>query len=174
MRLTIEEARKLYKQGGLAKEIALREYSEEEILNDYTLITELTHEVEYNPTTDLYARLYDVYRKMSKGRPLELTKDVHYYQPEIVISSENYKPRYGAYVGNIEIDNRTFSVYIRTTRTMWCGRLGWENDGVYCGCGVLENRWAFKEEVQAEHFVKHFYKELIKFELGDFHTVKFI
>lgn len=36
MRITLEEARQLYAQGGMAKEIALREFTEGEILNDYT------------------------------------------------------------------------------------------------------------------------------------------
>ena len=39
--ITLEEARELYKQGAMAKEIALRAYPEEEILNDYSLITYL-------------------------------------------------------------------------------------------------------------------------------------
>ena len=40
-KITLEEARELYKQGGMAKEIALRVYTEKEIVNDYTLITSL-------------------------------------------------------------------------------------------------------------------------------------
>ena len=39
--ITLKEARDLYKQGGMAKEIALRVYTEKEIVNDYTLITSL-------------------------------------------------------------------------------------------------------------------------------------
>lgn len=174
MKLTIEEARKLYKQGSFAKEIALREYSEEEILCDYSLITEFTCKPEYNSTIDLYAKIYTIYKEISRGRPLELTKYVHYYQPEIIISLENYKPRYGTYVGNVKIDDKTFSIYIGSTSTSWYGRLGWENNGVYCGHGVLTNKWAFKEKGQAQHFVKLLYKELIRLELGDFYAVKFL
>ena len=39
--ITLKEARELYKQGGMAKEIALRVYTEKEIVNDYTLIASL-------------------------------------------------------------------------------------------------------------------------------------
>lgn len=73
MRLTLEEARELYKQGALAKKIALREYSEEEILNDYTKVTTLPCIVEYTDTINLFAGLYTAYMQMSEGRIPKLT-----------------------------------------------------------------------------------------------------
>ena len=53
--ITLEEARELYKQGGIAKEIALRTYTEKEIVNDYTLITSLPEETTCT-TAELYAK----------------------------------------------------------------------------------------------------------------------
>lgn len=41
MDITLIEARELYRQGGLAKEVALRAFPEEEIVNDYTLMVAL-------------------------------------------------------------------------------------------------------------------------------------
>lgn len=174
MEITIDEARSLYKQGGCAKEIALRKYSEGEILNDYTLIITLPDKVVQDKLSYLRSQLYQVYKEMSKGRPLKLTKDSSYYLPEIIISYENYQPGYGTYAGKVKIDVNIYSIYLDTIRTICDGRLDFENNGVYCGRGLFRNKWAFKEKAQAEHFVKNFYRELIESELGDFYKIEFI
>ena len=56
MNITSKEARELYKQGAMAREIALRAYSMEEIINDYSLITTLPTETTCT-TAELYAKL---------------------------------------------------------------------------------------------------------------------
>ena len=170
--ITLEEARELYKQGGMAKEIALRAYSEKEIVNDYTLITSLPEETTCT-TTDLYAKLKTVYKEISKGREVNLTK-VYAYIPIIIFASNTSEPRTGEFVGKVSIDDKEFCIFITTDNTKWEGRLGYENDGVYCGSDLLENTWVFKERGQAEHFVKFFYKELILLSLADEHKVNFI
>ena len=171
--ITLEEARDLYKLGGIAKEIALRNFLEEEILNDYTLITSLPKE-SICKTTDLYAKLKTVYKEISKGREVSLT-NFNVYIPIIALSSNNFKPyNYGESVSKVLIDNIEFSIYISTHNPFSDGRLGYENDGVYCGSRLLENTWAFKEREQAKHFVKFFYKELILLSLADEYKVEFI
>ena len=171
--ITLEEARELYKQGGIAKEIALRAYTEKEIVNDYTLITSLPKESTCT-TTDLYAKLKTVYKEISKGREVNLT-NFNVYTPIIAFSSNNFKPNnYGECVSKVLIDNIEFSIYISTHNPFSDGKLGYENDGVYCGSRLLENTWAFKEREQAKHFVKFFYKELILLSLADEHKVEFI
>ena len=170
--ITLEEARELYKQGGMAKEIALRAYSEKEIVNDYTLITSFPDEI-LCTTTDLYAKLKTVYREISKGREISLTKGC-IYTPVIILASNTFVPNTGKFVCKILIDDKEFCVYISTNSTRWEGKLDYENDGVYCGRGLLENTWVFKEKGQAEHFVKFFYKELILLSLADEHKVEFI
>ena len=171
--ITLEEARELYKQGGMAKEIALRVYSEKEIVNDYTLITSLPEETTCT-TAELYAKLKTVYKEISKGREVSLT-NFNVYIPIIALSSNNFKPyNYGESVSKVLIDNIEFSIYISTHNPFSDGKLGYENDGVYCGSRLLENTWAFKEREQAKHFVKFFYKELILLSLADEHKVEFI
>lgn len=170
--ITLEEARKLYKQGGMAKEIALRAYSEKEIVNDYTLITSFLNEI-LCTTTDLYAKLKTVYKEISKGREVHLTK-YNAYTPTIILASNKFEPNTGEFVGKVLVDDTEFCIFITTDNTMWEGRLGYENDGVYCGSGLLGNAWIFKERGQAEHFVKFFYKELILLSLADEHKVEFI
>ena len=172
MDITLIEARELYKQGGLAKEVALRAFPEEEIVNDYTLMVALPTSLPAN-CSDLYSKLSVVYKFMSRGREVKLTSGIHYV-PEIILSVPSFRPNHGIYSGKVMIDNQPYNVYIDTARTIWEGKLGFENDGVYCGRGLLSNHWIFKEEGQAEHFVKHFYKELIMLELGEFHTIKFV
>lgn len=172
MEINLEEARELYKLGGSAREIALRAFSKGEILNDYTLITTLPISLPDN-CSDLYSKLSVVYKSMSKGREVRLTHG-HYYTPEIILATLSSTPNHGLYVGKVIIDEQlTYRIYTDTIKTIWEGKLGFENDGVYCGHGVLNNHWIFKEKEQAEHFVKYFYKELITLELEDFHTVKF-
>lgn len=170
--ITLEEARELYKQGSMAKEIALREYPEEEILNDYSLITSLPQETKCK-TTELYAKLKTVYKEMSKGREVSLTKYVAYI-PTIIFASHDYEPMTGEFVSKVLIDDKEFCIFITTNSTRWEGRLGYENDGVYCGSGLLKNNWIFKEREQAKHFVEFFYKELILLSLADEHKVRFI
>ena len=170
--ITLKEARELYKQGGMAKEIALRAYSEKEIVNDYTLITSLPEETTCT-TAELYAELKTVYKEISKGREVNLTK-VYAYLPIIILASNTSEPRTGEFVGKVLIDDKEFCIFVTTDNTKWEGRLGYENDGVYCGSGLLENTWVFKERGQAEHFVKFFYKELILLSLADEHKVDFI
>ena len=170
--ITLEEARELYKQGSMAKEIALREYPEIEILNDYSLITSLPQEAKCK-TTELYAKLKTVYKQISKGRELSLTKHIA-YRPTIILASYDYEPNTGEFVGKMLIDNKDFCIYITTDITIWEGKLGYENDGVYCGSGLLKNNWIFKEREQAKHFVKFFYKELILLSLADEYKVEFI
>lgn len=171
--ITLEEARELYKQGGIAKEIALRAYTEKEIVNDYTLITSFPEETTCT-TAELYAKLKTVYKEISKGREVSLT-NFNVYTPVIAFSSNNFKPNnYGECVSKVLIDNIEFSIYISTHNPFSDGKLGYENDGVYCGSRLLENTWAFKEREQAKHFVKFFYKELILLSLADEHKVEFI
>lgn len=170
--ITLEEARELYKQGSMAKEIALRYFTEKEILNDYSLITSLPKETKCK-TTELYAKLKTVYKEMSKGREVHLTK-VYAYIPTIIMASNTSEPRTGEFVGKVLIDDKEFCIFITTNSTKWEGRLGYENNGVYCGSDLLENTWVFKEREQAEHFVKFFYKELILLSLVDEHKVTFI
>lgn len=170
--ITLEEARELYKQGSTAKEIALRNFTEEEIINDYTLITSLPQETECK-TTELYAKLKTVYKKISKGREVNLTK-IYAYLPTIILASNTTEPRTGEFVGKILIDDKEFCIFITTNSTRWEGRLGYENNGVYYGSDLLENTWVFKKREQAEHFVKFFYKELILLSLVDEHKVEFI
>ena len=170
--ITLEEARELYKLGGIAKEIALRNFLEEEILNDYTLITSLPEET-LCTTTDLYAKLKTVYKEISKGREVSLTKGC-VYTIAIILASNTFVPNTGKFVCKVLIDDKEFCVYISTNSTRWEGKLDYENDGVYCGRGLLENTWVFKEKEQAEHFVKVFYKELILLSLADEHKVEFI
>ena len=170
--ITLEEARELYKQGGIAKEIALRNFLEEEILNDYTLITSFLDEI-LCTTTDLYAKLKTVYKEISKGKEVNLTKG-YVFIPSIIFSSNTFEPRTGEFISKVLIDDKEFCVFIDTERTRFEGRLGYENNGVYCGKGLLENTWVFKERGQAEHFVKFFYKELILLSLANEHKVEFI
>ena len=123
--------------------------------------------------SDLYSKLSVVYRFISRGRKVKLTSGICYV-PEIILARPCSKPNYGTYAGKIMIDDQMFNVYIDTAKTIWEGKLGFENDGVYCGHGLLSNHWIFKEREQAEHFVEHFYKELITLELEEFHTFKFV
>lgn len=172
--ITIEEARELYKQGSFAKEVALRAFPEEEILNDYTLITKLPDIQIEDPTVKLFAQLTHMYREMSKGRPYGLTGNPCYI-PRISITREHYRNILGEYVGNVSLNNKgPYKVYAAATTPTYEGRLSFENDGVYCGHGLLECPWAFREKGQAEHFVKCFWKELILLNLQDFHKVEFI
>ena len=46
------------------------------------------------------------------------------------------------------IDDQMFNVYIDTAKTIWEGKLGFENDGVYCGHGLLSNHWIFKNNTR--------------------------
>lgn len=170
--ITLEEARELYKQGAMARQIALRLYSKEEILNDYHLITSLPKESNC-ATTELYAKLKTIYKQMSKGREVHLTK-YYAFIPTIILASNTSELNTGEFVGKVLINNKEYCIYVTTNNTRWEGRLGYENDGVYCGKGLLENTWAFKERGQAEHFVKVFYKELILLSLADEHKVEFI
>lgn len=172
MNITLTEARELYRLGGLAKEIALRAFPEEEIINDYTLMVALPTSLPAN-CSDLYSKLSVVYKFMSRGREVKLTSGTCYV-PVIVLSTPKYKPNYGDFVGKVTVDDKVYDIYLRTSKTMWDGRLGFENDGVLCGSGLLGNHWVFKEEGQAWHFVNHFYKELITLELEEFHNVKFV
>ena len=169
--ITLEEARELYNQGSLAQEIALRAFPEEEIVNDYKQVTSLPEKIDCE-TDRLYARLVTAYKQISKGREVELTNK-SYYLPEIVLATSS-TPRCGKYKGKVTINNETFSIYTRTRTTLFCGRLNFENDGVYCGSGLLTNTWAFKEQKQAEHFVNLFYEELIYISLGDMYQVCFL
>ena len=169
--ITLEEARELYKQGSLAKEIALRAFPEGEIVNDYKQVISLPKEI--NCKTDrLYARLVTAYKQISEGRKVELTSK-KCYLPERVLATSTV-PRCGEYKGKVVIDNETFSIYIRTRTALFDGRVGFANDGVYCGSGLLANTWAFKEQKQAEHFVSLFYEELIYISLGDIYNVVFV
>lgn len=170
--ITLKEARELYKQGGIAKEIALRVYSKEEILNDYNLITSLPKEPNC-ATAEIYAKLKTVYKQMSKGREVLLTK-FYAYIPIIILAHNTFEPNSGEFVGKVKINNKEFCIYVTTQSTIGEGKLGYENDGVYCGKGLLQNTWVFKERGQAEHFVKYFYKELILLSLSDEHKVEFI
>lgn len=173
MRLTLEEARVLYEQGALAKEIALREYSEEEILNDYTKVTTLPCIVEYTDTINLFAGLYTAYMQMSEGRRPNLTSGT-VYMPDILISSALFTPRTpNTLVGQVKIDGKIYKVYAGYESSTWSGRLAYENDGVYCGDGITSHKWVFKEKGQAIHFATHFWKELIQLELEGFHTIEF-
>ena len=170
--ITLKEARELYKQGAMAREIALRVYSKEEILNDYSLITTLPKETNCT-TAELYAKLKTVYKEISKGRETHLTK-YNLYKPTIIFTSNTFKPNRGEFVGKVLIDNKEYCIYVTTNSGFFDGKLGYENDGVYCGSELLENTWVFKEREQAEHFVKFFYKELILLSLCDEHKVEFI
>ena len=172
MNITLKEARELYKQGAMAREIALRAYPMEEIINDYSLITTLPTETTCT-TAELYAKLKTVYKEMSKGREVHLTKRCAFI-PNIILASNTFEPRTGEFAGKVLIDDKEFCIFITTNSNRWEGRLGYENDGVYCGDDLLENTWIFKERGQAEHFVKFFYKELILLSLGDEHNVEFI
>lgn len=172
MNITLIEARELYKQRGLAREVALRAFPEEEIVNDYTLMVALPTSLPIN-CSDLYSKLSVVYRFMSRGREVKLTSGI-YYVPEIIFTVPSFKPNRGIYAGQVTIDDQIYNIYIDTAKTIWEGKLGFENDGVWCGHGLLNNHWIFKEEGQAEHFVNHFYKELIRLELEEFHTIKFV
>ena len=172
MNITLTEARELYEQGGLAREIALRAFPKEEIINNYTLMVALPTSLP-SKYSDLYAKLSFVYKFISRGREVKLTSGICYV-PEIILTIPCSKPNYGTYAGKIMIDDQMFNIYINTAIAMWEGKLGFENDGVYCGHGLLSNHWIFKEREQAEHFVKHFYKELITLELEEFHTFKFV
>ena len=170
--ITLKEARELYKQGAMAREIALRAYPMEEIITDYTLITTLPTATTCT-TMELYAKLKTVYKEMSKGREVQLTKGCA-FKPTIILASNTFEPRTGEFVGKVLIDDKEFCIYVTTNITRWEGILGYENDGVYCGDDLLENTWIFKERGQAEHFVKFFYKELILLSLVDEHKVEFI
>ena len=172
MNITLTEARKLYEQGGLAREIALRAFSKEQIVNDYTLMVALPISAPFS-YYDLYAKLSVVYKFISRGREVKLTSGICYV-PEIILTLSGSKPNYGTYTGQVIIDEQMYNIYIDTARTMWEGKLGSENDGAWCGRGLLNNHWIFKEEGQAQHFVKYFYKELITLELEEFHTIKFV
>ena len=172
MDITLIEARELYKQGGLAREIALRAFSEKQIMNDYTLMVALPTSLPFG-YSDLYAKLSVVYKFMSRGREVKLTSGICYV-PEIILTVPSFKPNRGTYAGQVIIDDRIYNIYIDTAKTIWEGKLGFENDGVWCGHGLLNNHWIFKEKEQAQHFVKYFHKELITLELEEFHTIKFV
>ena len=122
---------------------------------------------------ELYSKLKTVYKEMSKGREVHLTKG-YAFIPNIILASNTFEPRTGEFVAKVLIDNKEFCIYVTTNSTRWEGRLGYENDGVYCGDDLLENTWIFKEREQAEHFVKFFYKELILLSLIEEHKVEFI
>ena len=169
--ITLEEARELYKQGSLAKEIALRAFPEGEIVNDYKQVISLPKEIDCK-TDILYAKLMTAYRQMTRGRKVKLISG-KCYLPEIILTTSTV-PRGGEYKGKVVIDNETFSIYIRTRTALFDGRVDFENDGVYCGSGLLANTWAFKEQKQAEHFVSLFYEELIYISLGDIYNVVFV
>lgn len=97
MNITLTEARELYRQGGLAKEVALRVFPEEEIVNDYTLMVALPTSLPTN-CSDLYSKLSVVYRFMSRGRKVKLTSGI-YYVPEIIFTLPSFKPNRGIYAG---------------------------------------------------------------------------
>lgn len=123
-------------------------------------------------TDRLYARLMTAYKQISEGRKIKLTNG-RYYLPEIVLATSS-APICGGYKGKVIIGGKTFSIYVRTKTTLFDGRLSFENNGVYCGSGLLINTWAFKEQEQAEHFVNLFYEELIYTSLGDTYNVIFV
>lgn len=104
MNITLTEARELYKQGGLAKEVALRAFPEEEIVNDYTLMVALPTSLPAN-CSDLYSKLSVVYKFMSRGREVKLTSGIHYV-PEIILSVPSFSPNHGIYSGKVMIDNQ--------------------------------------------------------------------
>lgn len=171
MNITLTEARELYKQGGLAKEVALRAFPEEEIVNDYTLMVALPSSLPAN-CSDLYSKLSVVYKFISKGRKIKLTDGICYI-PEIIVTLPGSGPDYGTYAGKVVIDCQVYCIYIDVNETAWEGKLKFENGEVCRGHNLLSNHWIFKEREQAEHFVKYFYKELITLELEDFYTVQF-
>ena len=151
----------------MAKEIALREFTEGEIINDYTKITTLSMDGKC-----LYQGLTEAYKAISKGRPIELNRGLYYF-PQITYASKSYMPRSReGWRGMLAIDGKEFTLYVKTSRTTWEGRLGFENDGVYCG--HVQNRWLFRDEAQSDHFIKHFWRELVIVELGDFHIINFL
>lgn len=167
--ITLEEARELYKQGSLAKEIALRAFPEGEIVNDYKQVISLPKEIDCK-TDILYAKLMTAYRQMTRGRKVKLISG-KCYLPEIILTTSTV-PRNSKYKGKVEIDGKLFAIYIRAKESNWFGRLGY--DDMYCGGSVLENTWAFKEWEQAEYFVNLFYEELICISLMDIYNVIFV
>lgn len=169
--ITLEEARELYKQSSLAKEIALRAFSEEEIVNDYRQITSLPEEIDCK-TDRLYARLVTAYKQMSKGRKVDLTNNFCYL-PKITMA-RYVMPEHGEYKCKVEIDGKIFFVYTGAESTYWYGKLGFENDGILCGSSLISNTWVFKERGQAMHFANLFYEELITINLGDMYNVIFL
>lgn len=167
--ITLEEARELYKQGSLAKEIALRAFPEGEIINNYKQVTSLPKEIDCK-TDRLYARLVTAYKQISEGRKVELISG-KCYLPEIVLTTSTV-PRNSKYKGKVELDGKLFAIYVRAKESYWFGRLGY--DDMYCGGSVLENIWAFKEWEQAEHFANLFYEELIYISFMDTYNVIFV
>lgn len=181
--ITLEEARELYNQGSLSKEIALRAFPEEEIVNDYRLVTSLPEKTDCK-TDKLYARLITAYKQMSKGRKVDLTTH-SCYLPKITMSSYAI-PERGNYKCKVEIDGKVFFVYTEVELSCWYGRLGFEDGedneddeaieiiGGDFGSDLLPNTWAFREKEQAIHFVNLFYEELITVSLGDMYNVIFL
>lgn len=129
MNITLTEARELYRQGGLAKEVALRAFPEEEIVNDYTLMVALPTSVSFK-YSDLYAKLSFVYKYISRGREVKLTSGICYVL-EIIFTVPSFQPNRGIYAGQIIIDDQMYNIYIDTAKTIWEGKLGFENDGVW-------------------------------------------
>lgn len=169
--ITLEEARELYNQGSLAKKIALRAFPEEEIVNDYKLVTSLPEKIDCK-TDKLYARLVTAYKQMSKGRKVDLTTHTCYF-PKIIMA-RYVMPEHGEYKCKVEIDGKIFFVYTGVESSYWYGRLGFENNREDCGNSLLSNTWAFKEKEQAIHFANLFYEELITISLGDIYNVIFL
>lgn len=168
--ISLEEARELYTQGGLNKDIALRCYSEGEITNDYTTIKNLPSAVKITHTGLLYSTLYDAYKQISKGREIDLVYDC-VFAPNIVISTD--KGGEGKLIDIVTINKCVFNVFISAVQCTYNGKLGMLGDGEYTNHGMMDNMWAFREKDQAKHFATYFYKEVIRVTLGDMYNIKF-
>jgi len=87
--MTLTEARILYIQGGNGRKLALRRYTEDEILDRLSYPTELPEnpEPDPDPTIDLFARLYMSYKALIGNHSMRIMgSDRAYFFPRIAFA----------------------------------------------------------------------------------------
>ena len=161
--ITLAEARELYKQGGVAKEIALRTFTELEILNDYTKITTL-FDVFPNKVSEIYAKLLETYRHIIIGR--ELTEDSKFYYAPILYVNYPTMKSPGEAMCLFEINGVQYKFFIDIYKYPTTDVLFDAEKEIFIRDDLGLNRWKFRDKEMCEHFVKHFYMELLFIEIG--------
>lgn len=170
--ITLAEARELYKQGGVAKEVALREFSELEILNDYTMVTEL-FDVFPSDAAKIYSKLCETYKHIIAGREYPKDETTSYYSPVLKLHPTASCGTGGEQMCLVKVNNVCFKYFIDIVQVPM-DNIAINEQHDFCFCVYLNNRkWLFRDIKICRHFVKHFYREMLISELGDLYKIEF-